>query len=217
MLNAIWLGLIVIGVITAFFTGNVQAVSDAAFEFANTAVEICIGLIGTMTLWLGIMAIAEKSGLVKLIGKALNPVMKKLFKNVPDGHPAMGAMVMNISANVLGLGNAATPLGLKAMKELDSLNPHKGVASDDMIMFLVLNDACVALIPATIIGLRVAAGSTNPTEVIGPIICSTLVTCTCAIILTKAFSKMKRYKMENFKVEIEADKEQIDDAKIENA
>jgi spore maturation protein A len=198
MLNFIWLGLIVIGVVVAVFTGNVQAVSDSAFNFANTAVEICIGLIGTMTLWLGIMAIAEKSGLVKLVGKAVGPVMKKLFKGVPSDHPAMGAMIMNISANILGLGNAATPLGLKAMKELDSLNKHKGVATDDMVMFLALNDACVALIPATIIGLRVAANSKNPTEVIGPILLSTSVCFVCAIILTKLFAKMKRFKVENF-------------------
>ncbi|MCM0648975.1 nucleoside recognition protein [Clostridium swellfunianum] len=198
MLNVIWLGLIVIGVVTAIFTGNVQAVSDAAFNFANTAVEICIGLIGTMTLWLGIMAIAEKSGLVKLVGKAVSPLMKKLFKGVPAEHPAMGAMIMNISANILGLGNAATPLGLKAMKELDSLNKHKGVATDDMVMFLAINDACVALIPATIIGLRVAAGSKNPTEVIGPILLSTSVCFICAIFLTKLFAKRKKYRIENF-------------------
>lgn len=198
MLNFIWLGLIVIGIITAVFTGNVQAVTDSAFQFANTAVEICIGLIGTMTLWLGIMAIAEKSGLVKLLGKLVSPVMKKLFKGVPDGHPAMGAMVMNISANMLGLGNAATPLGLKAMKELDSLNKHKGVATDDMVMFLALNDACVALVPATIIGLRVAAGSKNPTEVIAPILLSTSVCVVCAVFLTKLFARSRRYKVEKF-------------------
>lgn len=198
MLNFIWLGLIVIGVVTAIFTGNVQAVTDAAFEFANTAVDICVGLIGTMTLWLGIMAIAEKSGLVKLLGKAVSPIMRKLFKNIPDGHPAMGAMVMNISANMFGLGNAATPLGLKAMKELDSLNEHKGVATDDMVMFLALNDACVALVPATIIGLRVAAGSKNPTEVIGPILLSTSVCVVCAVLLTKLFARRKKYRIENF-------------------
>lgn len=207
MLNAIWLGLIVIGVITAIFTGNVQAVSDAAFNFANTAVEICIGLIGTMTLWLGIMAIAEKSGLVRILGKALSPVMKRLFTDIPEDHPAMGAMVMNISANMLGLGNAATPLGLKAMQELDTLNEHKGIATDSMIMFMALNDACVALIPATIIGLRVAAGSTNPTEVIGPILVSTLVSATSAIILTKLFAKRKKYRVENF---IDKDKSQVE-------
>lgn len=198
MLNVIWLGLIVIGVITAIFTGNVQAVGDAAFDFANTAVEICIGLIGTMTLWLGIMAIAEKSGLVRILGKALSPIMKRLFKDIPAEHPAMGAMVMNISANFLGLGNAATPLGLKAMKELDSLNEHKGIATDSMIMFMALNDAAVALIPATIIGLRVAAGSNNPTEVIGPILLSTLVSATSAVVLTKLFAKRKKYRIENF-------------------
>jgi spore maturation protein A len=207
MLNAIWLGLIVIGVITAIFTGNVQAVGDAAFEFANTAVEICIGLIGTMTLWLGIMAIAEKSGLVKILGKALSPIMKRLFKDIPEDHPAMGAMVMNISANMLGLGNAATPLGLKAMKELDSLNEHKGIATDSMIMFMALNDGCVALIPATIIGLRVAAGSSNPTEVIGPILLSTSVTVVSAVILTKLFAKRKKYRVENY---IKKDEANID-------
>lgn len=198
MLNVIWLALLVIGVVTAIFTGNVQAVSDAAFEFANTAVEICIELIGTMTLWLGIMAIAEKSGLINKLGKALSPIMKRLFKDVPEDHPAMGAMVMNISANMLGLGNAATPLGLKAMKELDSLNEHKGVATDAMVMFMALNSACVALIPATIIGLRVAAGSTNPTEIIGPILVSTVIAFFSAIVLAKTFAKSKKFKIENY-------------------
>lgn len=198
MLNLIWLGLIVVGIITAFFTGNIQAVTDAVFDSANTAVSICIELIGTMTFWLGIMAIAEKSGLMKLLGKAVSPVMKKLFKNVPKDHSAMGAMVMNISANMLGLGNAATPFGIKAIKELDTLSEKKGVASDDMIMFMTLNDACVAIIPATIIGLRVAAGSKNPTEVIGSIILSTSITLICAVVLTKLFAKRKKYRIENY-------------------
>ena len=153
------------------------------------------------------MAIAEKSGLVKILGKALSPIMKRLFKDIPEDHPAMGAMVMNISANMLGLGNAATPLGLKAMKELDSLNEHKGIATDSMIMFMALNDGCVALIPATIIGLRVAAGSSNPTEVIGPILLSTSVTVVSAVILTKLFAKRKKYRVENY---IKKDEANID-------
>ncbi|MCE5201243.1 MAG: nucleoside recognition protein [Synergistaceae bacterium] len=198
MLNIIWLGLIVIGVLTAFFGGNVQAVTDAAIGFSNTAIEICLGLIGTMTLWLGLMAIAEKSGLTKVFGKALSPVMKRLFRDVPEDHPAMGAMVMNIAANVLGLGNAATPLGIKAMKELDSLNDHKGVATDAMVMFLAINTSSVTLIPATVIGLRVAAHSANPTEVIGPIILATTISTVSAVILAKLFSKFNRYKIEKF-------------------
>lgn len=198
MLNLIWLGLIVIGVVAGIFTGNVQAVSNAAFDFANTAIEICIGLIGTLTLWTGIMAIAEKAGLITILARVFNPIMKRLFKEIPEGHPAIGAMLLNISANMLGLGDAATPFGLKAIAELDKLNEHKGVASDSMIMFMALNDSCVALIPATIIGLRVAASSANPTEVIGPILVSTAVSTVSAVILVRLFSKMKRYKIENF-------------------
>lgn len=197
MLNIIWLGLIVIGVIVGVFTGNVQAVTDASIDFANVAVEISLGLIGIMTLWLGIMAIAEKSGLVKALGKGLNPIMKRVFPDVPAEHPAMGAMIMNIAANILGLGNAATPFGLKAMEELDTLNKHKGVATDSMIMFLAINTSSVTLIPATIIGLRVAANSENPTEVIGPIILATTISTVSAVLLAKWFSRMKRYKVEN--------------------
>lgn len=198
MINGIWLGLIVIGVVVAIFTGNVQAVTDAAINFSGTAVEIAIGLIGIMTLWLGIMAIAEKSGLIRGLAKALSPIMKKLFPEVPADHPAMGAMIMNIAANILGLGNAATPFGLKAMEELDTLNEHKGVATDAMVMFLAINTSSVTLLPATVIGLRAAAGSANATEVIGPVILATTISTVSAIILAKLFGKMKRYKVENY-------------------
>lgn len=198
MLNIIWLGLIVIGVLVGVFTGNAQAITDASIDFANVAVEISLGLIGIMTLWLGIMAIAEKSGLVRALGKGLNPVMKKIFPDVPADHPAMGAMIMNIAANILGLGNAATPFGLKAMEELDTLNEHKGVATDSMIMFLAINTSSVTLIPATLIGLRVAANSANPTEVIGAVILATTISTVSAVILAKWFSKMKRYKVDKF-------------------
>jgi spore maturation protein A len=198
MLNLIWLGLIVIGIVTAMFTGNVQAVTDAAIEYANLAVEICIGLIGMMTLWLGIMKIAEKAGLTQKLGILLSPIMTRLFKDVPKEHPAMGAMLMNISANMLGLGNAATPLGIKAMQELEDLNKHKGIASDSQIMFLAINTSSVTLIPATVIGLRVSAGSSNPTEVVGAIILATAVSTITAVILAKLFAKMKRFKVERF-------------------
>ena len=158
MLNVIWLGMIVIGVIVAMFTGNLQAVTDAAISSAETAVELSIGLIGVMSLWLGIMAIAEKAGLIKSLGKGLNPIMKKLFPEIPAEHPAMGAMIMNIAANILGLGNAATPFGIKAMQELETLNDHEGVATDAMVMFLAINTSSVTLIPATVIAMRSAAG-----------------------------------------------------------
>lgn len=198
MLNVIWLGMIVIGVIVAMFTGNLQAVTDAAISSAETAVELSIGLIGVMSLWLGIMAIAEKAGLIKSLGKGLNPIMKKLFPEIPAEHPAMGAMIMNIAANILGLGNAATPFGIKAMQELETLNDHEGVATDAMVMFLAINTSSVTLIPATVIAMRSAAGSTNPTEVIGPIILTTTISTVSAIILSKLFAKRKKYKVENF-------------------
>lgn len=198
MLNVIWLGMIVIGVIVAMFTGNLQAVTDAAISSAETAVELSIGLIGVMSLWLGIMAIAEKAGMIKSLGKGLNPIMKKLFPEIPAEHPAMGAMIMNIAANILGLGNAATPFGIKAMQELETLNDHEGVATDAMVMFLAINTSSVTLIPATVIAMRSAAGSTNPTEVIGPIILTTTISTVSAIILAKLFAKRKRYKVENF-------------------
>ncbi|HHV45808.1 MAG TPA: nucleoside recognition protein [Tissierellia bacterium] len=197
MMNIIWLVLLVVGVIVGVVKGDVQTVTDAVINYANTAVEIAMGLIGIMTLWLGIMAIAEKAGLINLIGKALNPIMKRLFRDIPEGHPAMGAIIMNLAANVLGLGNAATPLGLKAMIELEKLNKHKGVATDAEVMFLAINTSSVTLIPSTIIGLRVAAGSQNPTEVIGPIILATTISTVSAVILCKLFAKMKRYRIEN--------------------
>lgn len=198
MLNLIWVGLIVIGVVTAMFTGNVQAVTDAAIDYANIAVEICIGLIGTMTLWLGIMAIAEKAGLIQKLGNLLSPILTRLFKDIPKDHPAMGSVVMNLSANMLGLGNAATPLGVKAMKELEKANKHKGIASDAQIMFLAINTSSVMLIPATIIGYRVAGDSNNPTEIIGAMMLATLVSTVSAVLLAKMFSKIKRFKAENY-------------------
>lgn len=196
MLNIIWLAMILIAVIVGIFTGNIQAVTDAAIDYSKTAVEISLGLIGVMALWLGIMKIAEDSGLVSILGRALRPIMKRLFPDIPEDHPAMGAMVMNIAANVLGLGNAATPLGIKAMKELQTLNENKNVATNSMVMFLAINTSSVTLIPATVIGLRAAAGSANATEIIGPAILATTISTIVAIISAKLLQKLPRYKVE---------------------
>lgn len=198
MLNYIWLGMIVLGVVYAVFTGNVTEVTQAAIDFADVAVDISMGLIGVMTLWLGLMKIAEESGIIKALAKAMKPVMKRLFPGVPEDHPAMGAMIMNIAANVLGLGNAATPFGLKAMQELDTLNTRKGVATDAMVMFLAINTSSVTLIPATVIALRNSSGSANATEVLGPIILATTISTVSAIIICKLFGKMKRFQIENY-------------------
>lgn len=174
MLNIIWFLLLAIGIIVGAATGKMQEVTDAAIDSAGTAVELSIGLIGVMALWLGIMKIGEESGLVNLLAKAVRPIMVRLFPGVPKDHPAMGAMMMNISANILGLGNAATPLGIKAMTELEKLNPHKGIATNAMVMFLAINTSSVTLISATTIALRASAGSHDPTSIIAPTIIATI-------------------------------------------
>jgi spore maturation protein A len=166
MLNYIWMGLLLIGFLAGILNGRLSEVTKAAMDSAQAAVTICIGLIGVMCLWTGLMKIAEKSGLIKAIGKAVQPVLGFLFPDIPKNHPALGAIVMNLAANFLGLGNAATPLGIKAMQQLQKLNKAGDTASDSMCMFLVLNTAAIQLIPATIIALRTAEGSAKPAEII---------------------------------------------------
>ncbi|WP_130805398.1 nucleoside recognition domain-containing protein [Senegalia massiliensis] len=197
MINIIWFLFIIIGVIVATVTGNIEAVTQAAIDNAELAVELAIGLVGVMALWLGIMKIAEEAGLVQLLGKALRPIMIRLFPEVPDDHPAMGAMIMNMAANVLGLGNAATPLGLKAMNELNKINEDKDTASNAMCTFLAINTSSVTLIPATVIAYRAAAGSANPTEIIGPVIIATLASTIAAIIAVKTLSKLPVFSSTN--------------------
>ncbi len=184
---------------------KMKDVTNAAIDYAQTAVTIALGLIGIMALWLGVMKIAEEAGLIKIIARAVKPITKFLFPDVPQDHPAMGSMIMNISANVLGLGNAATPFGLKAMEELENLNPNKGVASDAMIMFLAINTAGLTLIPATAIAIRAAAGSSDPTIIIGTSVfgasCATLTGIAMAKLTTKfhKISKIGEWLKNNFK------------------
>ena len=154
MLNYVWFGMIAISVCVGAFSGNIDAVTEAAIKSAELAVELAIGLIGIMALWLGMMKIAEASGLVNIIAKIVRPITVRLFPEVPQDHPAISSIVLNMSANVLGLGNAATPLGLKAMQELQELNPNKDTASNAMCTFLVINTSSVQLIlPATVVAL----------------------------------------------------------------
>jgi spore maturation protein SpmA len=168
---------------------KLKDITSATLDYAGTAVNIALGLIGIMALWLGVMKVAEDAGLIALIAKWLKPVMKRLFPDVPSDHPAMGSMIMNISANMLGLGNAATPFGLKAMEELDKLNPDKGTATNSMVTFLAINTAGLTLIPATAIAVRAAAGSSNPAIIIGTSIfgagCATIAGITAAKVLEK--------------------------------
>jgi spore maturation protein A len=146
---------------------TLKKITNEAIKVAGLAVEIALGLIGIMAMWLGVMKVAEQAGLIKKIASLIKPLTKRIFPEVPPDHPAIGSMVMNISANMLGLGNAATPFGLKAMEELDSLNPNKGTATNSMITFLAINTAGLTLIPATAIAVRAASGSSNPTIIIG--------------------------------------------------
>lgn len=191
MLNYIWFGLMAIALIVAIFTGNAAAVTKGAVDSAKTAVDISLGLIGIMTLWLGIMRVAEKAGLISLLGRALRPISRLLFPDIPPEHPAIGAIIMNFAANMLGLSNAATPLGIKAMEELQELNPQKETASNAMVTFMTLNTGGIQLIPATIIGVLAAAGSKNPTAIISTAliasICGTIAAVTTAKILQRFF------------------------------
>jgi len=195
MLNFIWAGLLIIGFVVGAITGNIEAVTNAAIDSARTGVDLALGLIGIMTLWLGLMKIAEDSGLVEKLAKALKPLMVWLFPDVPADHPAMGAMIMNIAANMLGLGNAATPLGLKAMKELQELSDDKETATDAMVTLLAINTSSVTLIHATTIGILVLSGAKNPTEIIGPTLVATTVSTIVAIIASKVFQKLPKYQM----------------------
>src|ERR1035437_352840 len=146
---------------------KLKDITNAALDYAGIAVNIALGLIGVMALWLGIMKIAESAGLIAKLASGLKPFTRRLFPDVPPDHPAMGAMIMNMSANMLGLGNAATPFGLKAMEELDSINPNKGTATNSMVTFLAINTAGMTLIPASAIAVRAALGSANPAAIIG--------------------------------------------------
>lgn len=178
MLNYIWLSMIILAVVLGGVNGKINEVTKAAIDSASGAVTIAIGLIGTMALWLGIVKIAEDSGLMALLAKAIAPIMKRLFPDVPPGHPAMGSMTMNIAANMLGLSNAATPLGLKAMEDLETLNIQPGVATNAMCVFLTINTAGLQIIPATMISIMASAGSKDPAIIIGTTIaasCSALI------------------------------------------
>ena len=189
MLNYIWFGLMAVALVVCIFTGNAAAVTKASVDSAKTAVEISLGLVGIMTLWLGIMRVAEQSGLITMLSRALRPISRLLFPEIPPDHPAIGAMIMNIAANMLGLSNAATPLGIKAMEELQTLNPEKDTATNAMVTFMALNTSGIQFIPATIIGVLVAAGSKKPTAIIPTTIIATLCGATAAVIASKILQR----------------------------
>jgi spore maturation protein A len=189
MLNYIWFGLMAVALVVAAVNGTAEAVTRGAVESATTAVQLAIGLIGIMTLWLGMMRIAEAAGLVTVVGRALRPVLRWLFPDVPAGHPAGGAIVIALAANMLGLNNAATPLGIKAMEELQTLNPVKETASNAQVTFMAVTTSGVQLIPATIIGILAAAGSLNPTAIIAPTIVATFIGTVAAVLTARLLQR----------------------------
>ncbi len=188
-INGIWLLMIVSATVVAAFNGTLGDVTKASFESAETAVTLAIGLIGGMALWLGLIQVVEAGGGMTAIARFIRPVMIRLFPDVPPEHPAMSAMILNMAANALGLGNAATPLGLKAMTALDELNPNKGTATDAMILFLAINTSSITLIPIGVIAVRASAGSDNPAAILLPTLLATACSTLTAIIVAKWFAR----------------------------
>lgn len=187
--GVIWVLLVAVSAAYAAATGRMGALTAAALESAGHAVTLALGLAGVMALWLGLMRIAEEAGLVRLLARAARPALRRLFPEVPPEHPALGAMVMNVAANVLGLGNAATPFGLRAMEALQELNPHRGTASDAQALFCALNTASVQIVPASVIALRAAAGARQPADILG----ATLLASVCATAVAIASARLLRH------------------------
>ncbi|MGE6258886.1 nucleoside recognition domain-containing protein [Heyndrickxia sporothermodurans] len=193
MVNYIWIGMTLIGLVFAALNGKMKDVNEAIFQSANEAVTLCIGLISILVFWLGIMRIAQDSGLLDKFSRIFRPLIKRLFPEIPENHPAMGYILSNIIANMFGLGNAATPLGIKAMEQLKELNGGKSVASRSMITFLALNTSGLTLIPTTVIAIRMNYHSASPTEIVGPTLMATTIATIAAIMIDRYYyHKRKR-------------------------
>ncbi|MBK9518604.1 MAG: nucleoside recognition protein [Anaeromyxobacter sp.] len=191
-MGVLWTVLLLASVVAAALNGRVADLTAAATESAGKAVAVSIGLVGVMTLWLGLMRVAEESGLVALLARAVRPVLRRLFPEVPHDHPAMGSMVMNVAANLFGLGNAATPFGVRAMVELETLNPRPGTATDAQALFCALNTASLQLVPASVIALRAGAGSRAPAEILGATLLASACGVVVAVLVSKGLARLSR-------------------------
>ncbi|MEZ4651663.1 MAG: nucleoside recognition domain-containing protein [Candidatus Eisenbacteria bacterium] len=189
MLNGIWIFLVVGSLVAAAFSGHVADVTTASVEWAKKAVTLAIGLVGMMAFWLGMMRVARDAGILTGLARGLRPVMTRLFPGIPAEHPAMSAMIMNISANMLGLANAATPFGIKAMEELDRLNPKKGTATNAMCLFLAINTSNVSILPLGVMAIRASAGSENVAAIVPTTILATTISTVTAIFVAKLFAR----------------------------
>jgi len=196
MLNVIWLAIILVAVLVGGFSGRFEPMTSGAFETAQDAVmKIALPLVGLMAIWLGMMRLAERAGFVQSLARALRPIMRRLFPEVPEDHPAMGAMVMNMAANMLGLGNAATPLGLRAMALLQKLNPHPTVASNSMVTFLAVNTASLQLIPTTAISILAVQGAKSPSSIVVPAILATAIAMVCGVTAARLLSQLPIFRV----------------------
>lgn len=191
MINIIWFIILISSIVFGVFTGNGEVISKSIVKTTYSTVDLMIKLVGMMCLWCGVMRIAQESGFTDKLSKLLRPILKKLFKTAGKDEKALGNIVMNLTANMMGLSNAATPFGIKAMQEMQRLNPEKDKASDDMALFLVLNAACIQIVPTSVISVRSAANSQNPASIMIPAIIATgtaaVVGCVCCKILQRYF------------------------------
>ncbi|WP_371018606.1 nucleoside recognition domain-containing protein [Pseudalkalibacillus sp. JSM 102089] len=192
MVNLIWAGLFLIGILFALINGTMEEVNKAIFTGAEEAVAVCIGLLSVLIFWLGLMKIAQRAGLLDLLGRGFKPIARKLFPEVPPGHPAMGYILSNMMANMFGLGNAATPMGIKAMEELKKLNDMKDNATRSMITLLALNTSSLTLIPTSVIAIRMKYGSVSPTEIVGTTIAATACSTIGAILIDRFFYRRSK-------------------------
>jgi spore maturation protein A len=191
MVNWIWLFFIVVGFGVAAFNGNIETVTQAAFDGAKSGVTVCFGLISVLVFWMGMMRIAEDAGLLSKLARLLQPAVRFLFPSVPKNHPAIGYIMSNMSANILGLGNAATPMGIKAMQELQKLNPDKDTASTAMCTLLALNTSSITLIPTTLIAIRMNYNSLNPAEIVGTTLIATAISTAAAIFVDRWYRRSR--------------------------
>lgn len=189
MINIIWFFLLIFGIIFGLAAGKGDIISKSIIDSTESSVQLLIGLIGMMCLWSGVMKIAQRSGITEKLAKLLEPILNLLFKDVLKNENAMGSILLNLTSNMLGLSNAATPFGIKAMEELQKINPKKDTATNDMALFLVINAACIQIIPTSIISMRVACGSKNPGIIIVPALIATGIAAIMGIIYCKVLEK----------------------------
>ncbi|HZH58434.1 MAG TPA: nucleoside recognition domain-containing protein [Metabacillus sp.] len=194
MVNIIWVMLTVIGIVFAMFNGTMDEVNEAIFKGGKEAVTIAIGFISVLVFWLGLMKVAEQAGLLEKLGNLFKPIVTRLFPEVPPEHPAMGYMLSNMMANLFGLGNAATPLGIKAMEQLKVLNGGSDRASRSMITFLAINTSSLTLIPTTVIAIMMTYGSSSPTSIVGPTLIATFLSTLGAILIDRFFYYRRKRK-----------------------